>query len=40
MEIILERFCYHPEGTLGVLTVDDVEFYTVERPLRVIAEAL
>ena len=33
MEILLERFCYHPEGTLGVMTVgSDTEFYTVERP--------
>ena len=32
MEITLERFCYHPEGTLGVLTVGGEEFYTVERP--------
>ena len=32
MELLLERFCYHPEGTLGVLTVGGVEFYTVERP--------
>lgn len=32
MEILLERFCYHPEGTLGVLTVGGEEFYTVERP--------
>lgn len=32
MEVLLERFCYHPEGTLGVMTVGDTEFYTVERP--------
>lgn len=32
MVILLERFCYHPEGTLGLLTVGDEEFYTVERP--------
>ena len=31
MEITLERFCYHPEGTLGLLTVGEEEFYTVER---------
>lgn len=32
MDLLLERFCYHPEGTLGVLTVGKQEFYTVERP--------
>lgn len=32
MEVLVERFCYHPEGTLGVMTVGGEEFYTVERP--------
>lgn len=32
MDVILERFCYHPEGTLGVVTVADQKFYTIERP--------
>lgn len=31
-EIVLERFCYHPNATLGVLEVDFERFYTVERP--------
>jgi len=30
--IILERFCYHPEGTLGVLKLDGETFYSIERP--------
>lgn len=30
--IYLERFCYHPEGTLGVITIDSQRFYTIERP--------
>lgn len=28
----LERFCYHPEGTLGVVTVGSERFYSIERP--------
>ncbi len=30
--ITLERFCYHPNATLGVIEVDSERFYTVERP--------
>jgi|TARA_R110002033_G_scaffold16434_1_gene45558 hypothetical protein len=30
--ITLERFCYHPEGTLGVIRVDGELFYSVEKP--------
>ena len=30
--ICLERFCYHPKGTLGVITIDSQRFYTIERP--------
>jgi len=30
--ITLERFCYHPEGTLGVLRFDSQTFYSIERP--------
>tara|TARA_R100001460_G_scaffold25765_1_gene51918 strand:- start:8748 stop:9152 length:405 start_codon:yes stop_codon:yes gene_type:complete len=30
--ILLERFCYHPTATLGVVRVDDELFYSVERP--------
>ena len=31
-EIILERFCYHPNATLGVIRLEGDIFYTVERP--------
>ena len=31
-EIVLERFCYHPNATLGVIHLDDETFYSVERP--------
>jgi len=31
-ELVLERFAYHPEGTLGVIKFADETFYTVERP--------
>ena len=31
-KVLLERFAYSPMGTFGVLTVDDFECYTVERP--------
>jgi hypothetical protein len=30
--LVLERFCYHPRGTLGVLHVDDDTFWSIERP--------
>ena len=30
--INLERFCYHPNATLGVIEIDSERFYTVERP--------
>ena len=32
MDIQLNRFCYHPEGTLGVLEVAGEKFYSIERP--------
>ena len=28
----LERFAYHPEGTLGSISVGDQRFYSIERP--------
>lgn len=31
-EILLERFCYHPSGTLGVINIDNHKFYSIERP--------
>lgn len=34
MKVLLERFAYHPEATLGKLTIEDEEFYTAERPFR------
>jgi len=30
--LILDRFAYHPEGTLGVLRASVASFYTVEKP--------
>ena len=30
--VLLERFCYHPKGTLGALTVGGKRFYSIERP--------
>jgi len=30
--LILQRFAYHPEGTLGVLLASVGHFYTVEKP--------
>ena len=30
--VLLERFCYHPKGTLGVIKLDSETFYSVERP--------
>ena len=30
--IRLERFCYHPSGTLGVIKIKEETFYTIERP--------
>lgn len=32
MNVTLERICYHPQGTLGTLTVSGETFYTVENP--------
>lgn len=32
MDVVLERFCYHPEGTLGVIKLAGKEFSTIERP--------
>jgi len=32
MDVLLERFLYHPKGTLGSLTVEGERFYSVERP--------
>lgn len=34
MDGILERFAYHPEATLGKLTIADEVFYVAERPWR------
>ena len=31
-EIVLQRFCYHPNATLGVIKLHDKTFYSVERP--------
>lgn len=31
-DIILERFCYHPSGTLGVIEHNGVKLFTIERP--------
>jgi|TARA_B110000908_G_scaffold117875_1_gene138185 hypothetical protein len=31
-DIFLERFCYHPKGTLGVIKFAGETFYSVERP--------
>jgi len=31
-KVLLERFCYHPKGTLGVIKLDSETFYSVERP--------
>jgi len=36
-EIVMERFLYHPDGTLGVIRLDEVagraaDFWTIERP--------
>ena len=34
MEIKLERFCYHPTGTLGSIELLGERFYTIEKPWR------
>lgn len=34
MKATLLRFAYHPEATLGKLTIDGEIFYTAERPFR------
>lgn len=34
MDGILERFAYHPEATLGKLTINKEVFYIAERPWR------
>jgi hypothetical protein len=31
-EIVLNRFCYHPQGTLGKIELEDEVFWTIERP--------
>ena len=31
-EIVLQRFAYHPSGTLGVLTLGDLRLFSIERP--------
>ena len=31
-EVVLQRFCYHPNATLGVIRLDGEVFYSVERP--------
>ena len=32
IEVELKRFCYHPEGTLGVIELAGETFYSIERP--------
>ena len=32
IEAELNRYAYHPSGTLGLLTIKDQEFWTAERP--------
>lgn len=32
MDIHLDRFCYHPNGTLGVIDIEGDRFWTIERP--------
>ena len=32
IEITLERFAYHPKGTLGAIRFDGQKFYTIEKP--------
>lgn len=34
MDAVLERFAYHPEATLGKLTIGDHKFMVAERPWR------
>jgi hypothetical protein len=34
MNGVLERFAYHPEATLGKLTINDEVFWIAERPWR------
>ena len=31
-DIHLQRFCYHPEGTLGVVKLEGTRFYSIECP--------
>lgn len=31
-ELVLQRFAYHPSGTLGVIKFGDESFWTIERP--------
>ena len=31
-QINLQRFCYHPTGTLGKISIEGETFYTIERP--------
>jgi len=32
MDVVLKRFCYHPEGTLGVIELAGKKLFTIERP--------
>lgn len=32
IDVVLERFCYHPKGTLGVIKIADKKLFTIERP--------
>ena len=32
MVVVFQRFCYHPEGTLGVIKIADKKLFTIERP--------
>lgn len=31
-EIVLQRWAYHPDATLGIIKFSDIEFWSVERP--------
>ena len=31
-DLVIERFCFSPDGTFGKMMVDGAEIYTVERP--------
>lgn len=31
-EIVLQRWAYHPDATLGIIKFSDIDFWSVERP--------